>query len=176
MNRRYEPEDEDEEDDEVEDEEDENEYDSNEEDEEENRVGFERDLVFVIMPFTGEDMDEVYSAIRSECARIGLNAQTVREAVGARLVLVTIQELIEEAEFIICDLTRERPNVYYELGYAHGSQNPPERILLIAKEGTKVHFDIAPLQIQYYRSTEHLRLIVSSKLEEMRSVTRSWEE
>ena len=34
-----------------------------------------------------------------------------------------ISELILKAEFIVCDLTLERPNVYYELGYAHGAGN-----------------------------------------------------
>ena len=74
---------------------------------------------------------------------------------------------IERAEFIICDLTNERPNVYYELGYAHGVGNEGADILLIAKEGTTLHFDIGPLRVQYYSSTEHLRTIISANLKQM---------
>jgi predicted 3-demethylubiquinone-9 3-methyltransferase (glyoxalase superfamily) len=31
---------------------------------------FEEGLVFVIMPFSGPEMDEVYSAIKDECSKL----------------------------------------------------------------------------------------------------------
>lgn len=133
---------------------------------------FERNLVFVIMPFKGGDMDDVYGAIKDECTRIDLRTKRVDENVGSGIVIREITDLIERAEFLICDLTRERPNVYYELGYAHGVGNEGADILLIAREGTEIHFDIAPLRINYYKSTEHLRQIVNSSLTEMIRITR----
>lgn len=133
---------------------------------------FEHNLVFVIMPFTGQEMIDVYAAIKDECEKMRLVATRVDEKVGSGFVVREIAELIERAEFLVCDLTHERPNVYYELGYAHGVGNEASDILLIAKEGTKLHFDIAPLRVQYYRSTEHLRSIVSSSLKEMIRITR----
>ena len=87
-------------------------------------------------------------------------------------MLSEITELIEDAEFIICDFTRERPNVYYELGYAHGAGNEGLDILLVAKEGTTLHFDVAPLRVRYYSSPEQLRGIVSTQLTAMVSNTR----
>jgi hypothetical protein len=72
----------------------------------------------------------------------------------------------------VFDLTYERPNVYYELGYAHGVGNEPLDILLIAKYGTKVHFDISPYRIQFYKSTEHLRQLVARNLRGMIEKTR----
>jgi hypothetical protein len=133
---------------------------------------FKHNLVFVIMPFKGEEMTEVYSALKDECLKLGLSATRVDENVGSGFVIREITELIEEAEFIICDLSQERPNVYYELGYAHGVGNEASDLLLIAKEGTSLHFDIAPLRVQYYRSTEHLRSVASSSLKEMIRLTR----
>ena len=133
---------------------------------------FTPNTVFVIMPFTGEEMREAYSAIKDECSKLKLKAKRVDENVGSGLVIREVTELIEDSEFIICDLTNERPNVYYELGYAHGVGNESSDILLIAKEGTNLHFDIAPLRVQYYRSTEQLRSIVSSSLKEMIRITR----
>jgi len=80
--------------------------------------------------------------------------------------------LIEQAEFIICDLTHERPNVYYELGYAHGVGNKSRNILLIANRETRLHFDIAPLRVRHYRSIEELRALLARNLVEMIKITR----
>ncbi len=133
---------------------------------------FEEGLVFVVMPLSGQDMDDVYSAIRDECTKLLLRAQRVDENTGSGIVLGEITELIERAEFLICDLTRDRPNVYYELGYAHGVGNEALDILLIAREGTTLHFDIAPMRVQYYRTTEHLRGILATQLVAMIRKTR----
>ena len=133
---------------------------------------FKPNTVFVIMPFTGDQLRDVYSAIKDECSKLHLKAKRADENVGSGFIIREITELIEDSEFIICDLTDERPNVYYELGYAHGVGNESPDILLIAKEGTRLHFDIAPLRVQYYRSTEHLRSIVASSLKEMIRITR----
>ena len=133
---------------------------------------FEQGLVFVIMSFRGQEMTDVYSAIKDECSKLGLHAVRVDENVGSGFIIREIIDLIERAEFIICDLTNERPNVYYELGYAHGVGNESTDILLTAKKGTVLHFDIAPLRVQYYSSTEDLRRVVSSNLKTMIEVTR----
>ena len=103
---------------------------------------FVRGLVFVIMSFT-EAGKEAYSVIKEECTKLGLRARRADEEDGSAFVLGDITQLIEDAEFIVCDLSEERPNVYYELGYAHGVGNESDDILLIARESTRLHFDIA---------------------------------
>lgn len=133
---------------------------------------FEQGLVFVAMSFSGQEMDDVYSAIKDECKKLDLRPIRVDENVGSGFVIQEIKDLIEKAEFIIFDLSKERPNVYYELGYAHGVGNEAQDILLLAKEETTLHFDIAPLRVLFYRSTEHLRSIVNANLKEMVRVTR----
>jgi len=131
---------------------------------------FERELVFVIMSFSrrsGRKMLDIYSAIKDECEKLNLKATRVDENVGGGFILGETITLIQTAEFIICDLTHERPNVYYELGYAHGVGNQPLNILMIAREGTDVHFDIAPFRVQFYRSTKHLRTIIADTFKDM---------
>ena len=132
---------------------------------------FEEGLVFVIMPFSSQ-LNDVYSAMKDECSKLSLDCVRVDEVTGSGFILKKIYDLIERAEFIIADLTEERPNVYYEIGYAHGVGNEGNEILLIAKEGTKLHFDIAPLAVRFYSSTEHLRSIVNSHLGMMIKDTR----
>jgi hypothetical protein len=124
------------------------------------------------MPFTGPTMHDVHSAIKDECRKLALRAQRADENTGSAFVLREITELIERTEFIVCDLSDERPNVYYELGYAHGVGNESNDILLIVREGTILHFDIAPPRVNYYRTTEHLRSIISTHLKPMMQATR----
>ena len=128
---------------------------------------FIRGLVSVSMPFKGEKWDEVYRVIRTECERQGLRAQRVDEYVASGVVLRDIARLIEEAEFLVFDLSGERQNVYYELGYAHGIGNEAKEVLLIAEEGTTLHYDIAGLRVHLYSSLEHLQEILTRGLSEM---------
>jgi len=133
---------------------------------------FVKNLVGVAMPFKGSDSDGVYRIIREECAKLGLRAQRVDEYVRSGIVVRDIAELIEQAEFLVFDLTHERQNVYYELGYAHGVGNEASEILLIAKQGTELHYDVAGLRVHFYDSLVHLSGILSKALEEMKRVSR----
>ena len=129
-------------------------------------------LVFVGMAFSGKEMDDSYKAIKDECAKLNLKSVRVDENVGSGFIIREITQLIEDAEFIVFDLTKERPNVYYELGYAHGVGNEAYEILLVARKGTAVHFDISPMRIHFYESTEDLREIIRINLKEMIRKTR----
>lgn len=132
---------------------------------------FTPNTVFLAMSFTAE-MTEYFYNIREEAAKLGLKVIRVDESVGSGLILKKITNGIEDCEFLIFDLTKERPNVYYELGYSHGVGNESEDILLIAKKGTKIHFDIAPLKIVFYESSEDLRSKVYLNLKKMIEITR----
>ena len=118
-------------------------------------------------------MSDVLATIKEVCQSLTLNANRADDDVGSELVIVKIAEEIEKAELIICDLTYERPNVYYELGYAHGVGNRGDRVLLIAKEETEVHFDIGSLRIHKYSSLETLQAILRKNLPEMLRRCRS---
>ena len=106
---------------------------------------------------------ETYGCIKDECKRLGFNASRVDENVGSGPIILEIREGILRAEFIIADLTLERPNVYYELGYAHGTNNGPLDIFLIARAGTNLHFDLSHLRVMFYESPEELRHLLQTK-------------
>lgn len=133
---------------------------------------FDRNLVFVAMPFNGDEMNDVYAVIKDECSKLGLHATRADENIGSGFIINEIKDLIERAEFVIFDLSEERPNVYYELGYAHGVGNEAEDILLLAKDGTIIHFDIAPLRVHFYKTIENLRNIINLNVTKMIKATR----
>ena len=133
---------------------------------------FRPNRVFIVMPFSGRGMEVTYEVTKEECIKLGLYPERADQNTGSGFVIRDIITHIEQAEFLICDLTRARPNVYYELGFAHGIGNYASNILLIAKAGTTIHFDVSPLRVEYYGSTENLRSIVTSNLRRMIELTR----
>lgn len=137
-----------------------------------NSSRFVKNLVFVGMSFRGDGMEDAFLAIKETCKSLKMQARRVDDFTTSGFIILEIIDLIEKAEFIIFDLTYERPNVYYELGYTHGVGNSPTNVLLLAKDGTELHFDIAALRVQFYKSTEHLRRIVKSNLSGMMKATR----
>ncbi len=135
------------------------------------RGQFERNLVFMVMPF-GEDMNHEYSVMVAACENLGLRTHRADESSDSGFLLRELTKFIERAEFIIFDLSHDSPNVYYELGYAHGVGNEAYDILLVAKAGSKLHFDITPLQVHYYENENELKEIVTKNLKQMIKMTR----
>lgn len=129
--------------------------------------------VFVAMRFADTpEESETYRAIARACKHFDLDPSRVDENVGSGHILLEIVDAIENGEFLIFDLTDGRPNVYYELGYAHGVGNRPEDIILIAKEGTKIHFDIMPLRVLLYTSAKQLERTLKSQLAKLVPLSR----
>jgi hypothetical protein len=129
------------------------------------------DTVFVVMLFSLK-LNDSYRAIQAGAAANGLHAYRADDGVGSGIILSQITKSIEDAEFVVVDLTDERTNVYYELGYAHGVGNASADILLVAQDSV-LHFDIGSLRVRFYSSTQELQEIVRASLEKMLLTTRS---
>jgi hypothetical protein len=122
-------------------------------------LGIGAHRVFVIMPIQGEkfgtqdeqrifkEYDERFEVIENalsahDCLSIRIDKEHPIEDLVAR-----IKAEIKRAEFIVADLTDERPSCYYEAGYAEALNKPV--IYIASKESvihpgnpTKIHFDV----------------------------------
>jgi hypothetical protein len=95
-------------------------------------------LVFVIMAYR-DDLEPVFEGIDAAGNSLGLEVKRVKDVPGDYRITSKIIDMIRDAQLVVADLTHERPNVYFELGYARGLG---KTVITIAREGTPVHFDV----------------------------------
>ena len=76
----------------------------------------------------------------------------------------TLQDM-KQCEFVLVNLSLERPSCYYELGLAEAIGKP---VYLIAIEGTDIHQTASRKLVQFYNTNEELvgllRDIISSSI------------
>lgn len=64
-----------------------------------------------------------------------------------RNIMRTIVEGIAQADLIVAELTGNNPNVFYELGVAHGLQQP---VVMIAQDVDQIPFDLRSYNVVIY--------------------------
>ena len=67
---------------------------------------------------------------------------------------IVILESIQKAEFVIADLSHARPNVYFEVGYAHGLGKIP---IYVASSDTKLEFDLKDYPVIFFKGLRELK-------------------
>jgi hypothetical protein len=113
--------------------------------------GIEFGTAFIAMPIDENDhqLIDVLEAIKESASKCGITADRVDEVESNDRITDRILESIRKAEFVIVDLTNERPNVFFEAGFAHGIEKIP---IYLARHGTKIHFDLKDYPIIQFRS------------------------
>ena len=119
--------------------------------------------LFILMSMTKDDplLEDAHAGIKCAAEQVGLIAERVDEIAFTGLITEKILSSIRCAEYIVADLTHERPNVYYELGYAHAFG---KKTILTAREGTELHFDVRNYQVIFYSSRAQLEKLLKGRL------------
>lgn len=107
-------------------------------------------LCFVIMPFE-PTLKNVYDAVEAVIEDYcGLTCLRGDELSNPERITNDIWTSINEARFLIADLTNRNPNVFYELGMAHTLGKP---VILMAQGENDVPFDLREVRyLQYDRN------------------------
>jgi nucleoside 2-deoxyribosyltransferase len=119
--------------------------------------------VFIAMPMFPEDrqLDDVHDAIKEVATSLGLSAKRVDDDETNERITDRVIDSLRTAEFVVADLTHNRPNVYYEAGYAHACNKIP---IYIARQGTKIEFDLKDYPVIFFENLRQLKADLTKRL------------
>jgi hypothetical protein len=122
------------------------------------------DLCFVIMSFSGEaHLEDSYEmAVKPAIEALGFRCERVDEQHFNGGIMEQVLDNIRKAQFIVADMTGARPNCYYELGMAHALKKD---VVLIARQGSDVHFDIRGFNFIFYDRIGDLQSQLKRRIE-----------
>lgn len=123
-----------------------------------------KDTAFVLMAMDPSiyELEDVYNTIKDVCGSFGINAYRADEIEHQDRITDLILSEIKSCKFLIADLSYERPNVYYEIGYAHALDKRP---ILYRKAGTRLHFDLSVHNVPEYKNVTELRELLNKRFE-----------
>lgn len=121
---------------------------------------------FIMMPINASDPEneDIYTAYKDCFTRFGVVATRADEIEHEGVITDRIITEIKTSEFLVGDLTNERPSVYYEIGYAHALNR---RVILYRKHGTPIHFDLAAFNCPMYKNITELKKMLTKRIEEI---------
>lgn len=130
------------------------------------RPKFEKDFIFVLMPFT-KDLDDLYIyGIRGPVEESGYSCIRADEIEHNTDNLQEILSHIERAKLIIAETTDKNPNVFYEIGIAH---EKGKKVILLIRRGVDIPFDLKSKNHIIYDSIHDLAEKISNRLYASRS-------
>jgi hypothetical protein len=119
---------------------------------------------FIIMSMDPGDpmLEDVSNGVKDVCKMFGVVAKRSDDFEHSGRITDLILRMIRTSDLLIADVTGERPNVYYEIGYAHALNKKP---IVYRRAGTRLHFDLSVHNVPEYTNVSDLKHKLERRLE-----------
>lgn len=125
-------------------------------------------FIMMWMDPSNPELADTVETVRSVFRQFEIRAVRADDIEHEGLISERVLNEIKTSEFLFADLTGTRPNVYYEVGYAHALA---KRVILFRKSGTGIHFDLSGYNCPEYINQSDLRTKLTKRLVELTNRT-----
>jgi|WetSurMetagenome_2_1015567.scaffolds.fasta_scaffold225984_1 hypothetical protein len=128
-------------------------------------------IVFAAMPFAKSYDDTFEVGIQGACLKLGYKAVRVDHQAFVGDIVSEIKVLIRKSAAVIGDLSENRPNVLYEIGFAHAMNRvvvqicstPMENIPFDVRNNKTIHYEIGQTVKLKDNLSKELKVILLEK-------------
>ena len=108
------------------------------------------------MKFGDVDLDSAYQGAIKAVAEKEFKFRVLRidEVRDAGKIADQVLDNISRSEIVLAELSGERPNCYYEAGFAHALG---KKMVFCTRRGEEIHFDLKGYRFIQWRTEEELR-------------------
>jgi len=125
-------------------------------------------FIMMWMDEKNHELEDVHNVVKRCFENIGVSAERADDIEHDGRITEEIINKIQTSEYLFADLSGSRPNVYYEVGFAHALS---KRVILFRKKGESVHFDLAGYNCPEYKNMSDLESKLVKRLESMTGKT-----